>query len=69
MKRELRVVGGAAAAPALAAATALDTLEAVLAWAREQQPPYPLVDVVVQDELTHDVIVAGGPAYLVFDST
>jgi hypothetical protein len=48
----------------------LRSLEDVLAWARATGAT--LVDVIVQDELTHDVIVqaAGPPAhYLCFDTT
>jgi hypothetical protein len=46
----------------------LATLEELLAWCRAHGAE--LVDVVVQDEFTHDVIVrqASG-AYLVFDTT
>ena len=43
----------------------LATLEDVV-----RRPELALVDVVVQDEYTHDVIVTGGPAgFLVFDTT
>jgi hypothetical protein len=49
-------------------ATRLATLEDVLRVGLAQQPPWEVVDVIVQDELTHDVIVHG-PAYLVFDTT
>jgi hypothetical protein len=48
------------------------TLEEVLAWARAHGQPCAVVDVIVQDEFTHDVIVrgpTGGPAYLCFDTT
>jgi len=68
--RELRVVGSVACAERLAVAARLDSLEDVLAWAHAQRPPSELVDVIVQDEYTHDVIVRGpDPAYLVFDTT
>lgn len=54
----------------VAAAERLDTLEDVLAWARVQHPPCEILDVIVQDEFTHDVIVRGpSPIYLCFDST
>jgi len=44
------------------------TLEDVLAWAHASGGA--LVDVIVQDEYTHDVIVKTATAeYLVFDST
>jgi hypothetical protein len=42
----------------------LRTLEDVI-----RQPGFTLLDVIVQDEYTHDVIVAAGAAYLVFDTT
>jgi len=46
------------------------TLEDVLAWARAQRPEAEIVDVIVQDEFTHDVIVrAAPPAFLCFDTT
>jgi len=47
----------------------LQTLEQVLAWAHAQRPAADVVDVVVQDEFTHDVIVHSGATYLVFDTT
>lgn len=43
------------------------TLEEVLAWAHATGSS--LVDVIVQDEYTHDVLVASGPSYIVFDTT
>jgi len=48
---------------------ALHSLEDVLAWAFAQRPPAELLEVIVQDELTHDVIVRHGDDYLVFDTT
>ena len=46
----------------------LATLEDVLAWCRGRSGD--VVEVIVQDELTHDVIVrASPPAFLVFDTT
>jgi hypothetical protein len=68
---ELRIVGGGVAPAALARAqmaTRLATLEEVLRFGFAQHPPWEIVDVVVQDEFTHDVVVAG-PGYLVFDTT
>jgi hypothetical protein len=47
----------------------LRTLEEVLAWAFAQHPPAELLDVVVQDEFTHDVVVKAREGYLVFDTT
>jgi hypothetical protein len=67
---ELRIVGGVApeAVTRAHAATRLATLEDVLRFGFAQRPAWDVVDVVVQDELTHDVVVRG-PAYLVFDTT
>jgi hypothetical protein len=67
MTRELRVVGDAARIDVArcAGATRLDTLEDVLHWGGH------VVDVVVQDEFTHDVIavIGSGGGFLVFDTT
>ena len=48
----------------------LATLEAVLRWGFASSPPREVLSVVVQDELTHDVVL-GGPdgTYLSFDTT
>ena len=46
------------------------TLAAVLQWAREQQPARSVVEIVTQDEYTHDVILPfDGSHFLVFDAT
>jgi hypothetical protein len=46
------------------------TLAEVLAWAREQSPPREVVEIVTQDEYTHDVVVPfEGDCFLVFDTT
>jgi hypothetical protein len=46
------------------------TLEDVLRAAHARLPPARVVDVVTQDEYTHDVVVAFGEAeYLVYDTT
>ena len=45
----------------------LATLEQVLAWTFAQRGD--VVEVVVQDEYTHDVIVHARAGYLVFDTT
>lgn len=72
--RELRIASPGVA-PALAArlvpAARLDTLEDVVRFGFAQRPAWQLVDVVVQDEFTHDVIVsaAAPPGFLVFDTT
>ena len=42
---------------------ALATLEDVLAWCRD------VVEVIVQDEFTHDVIVQRPAGFVVFDTT
>jgi hypothetical protein len=64
----LRVVGEVAATrvSALASVTRLATLEDVLRWGGD------VLEVVVQDEYTHDVVVrapGGGDGFLVFDTT
>lgn len=65
----LRSVGTVAAAhaTALASASRLHTLEDVLRWGGD------VIEVVVQDEFTHDVIVRGprsdASVFLVFDTT
>jgi hypothetical protein len=58
----VRTVGTATVPPALVAGLA--TLEDVI-----RRPGLALQGVIVQDEYTHDVIVAAGAAYLVFDTT
>jgi hypothetical protein len=45
----------------------LKTLEDVLAWCRANGGN--VIDVVVQDEFTHDVIVQEPTGFLVFDTT
>jgi hypothetical protein len=64
--RELRPVGAVApdTLAVFAAAVRLDTLEDILRWGGH------VLDVIVQDEYTHDVIVTRGAAgFLVFDTT
>jgi hypothetical protein len=65
MSRQVRVVG--AVAPEIvtrvAHAAKLDTLAEVLRWGGE------VVDVVVQDEYTHDIVASARSAFLVFDTT
>ncbi len=52
------------AAPVVPLASRLDTLEDVV------RTGWDLLDVIVQDEFTHDVIVRGPDgAYVVFDTT
>ena len=76
MARELRCAGREVSPDVVAraaAATRLDTLEELLRFGFAQRPAWELVDVIVQDEYTHDVIIVitGGPApaFLVFDTT
>jgi len=46
------------------------TLADVVAWGGAQQPPLVVVDVVTQDEYTHDVIVPlARDRYLAYDAT
>ena len=48
----------------------LRSLGEVMVWAFAQRPPFELVDVVVQDEYTPDVVLAGADGrHLVFDTT
>jgi hypothetical protein len=49
----------------------LGTLAKVLPWGLAQSPPWTVVDVVVQDEFTHDVILGaeGVKEALVLDCT
>jgi len=64
MSRGLRVVGVVTPEEVtrLQVATKLDTLEDVLRWGGD------VVEVVVQDEYNHDVVLRG-PPFLVFDTT
>jgi hypothetical protein len=62
---ELRHVGTATITPEMArAATGLSTLEDVI-----RRRELSLLDVIVQDEYTHDVVVEAARVFLVFDST
>jgi hypothetical protein len=45
----------------------VDTLEDVLAWCRAVGAN--VVDVIVQDEFTHDVIISHPKSFVVFDTT
>ena len=48
----------------------LRTLADVLAWARSQNPPRSVAEIVTQDEYTHDVVLPfDGRHFLVFDAT
>ena len=66
----MRVVGSLApdVHARLAGGEQLATLEEVLAWCHARG--YDVIDVIVQDEFTHDVLVrAAAPAYVCFDTT
>jgi hypothetical protein len=67
MAREIRSAGGAIGDELASAVGRLDTLEDVLHWGAATR--WDVVDVIVQDEFTHDVVVRGPGAYLVFDTT
>lgn len=46
------------------------TLGDVLAWARSEEPPRAVTEIITQDEYTHDVVVKyEEQVYLVFDTT
>lgn len=47
----------------------LGMLSDVVQWSVRSDVPVAIVDVVIQDEFTHDVIVSHGDRYLVFDTT
>lgn len=73
MTRELRSAGAEVSPDVVAraaVATRLATLEELLRFGFAQRPSWELIDVIVQDEYTHDVIIRGPePAFLVFDTT
>lgn len=46
------------------------TLAGVLQWARDQTPACAVLEIVTQDEYTHDVVLPfDGSHFLVFDAT
>ncbi|MEZ4448115.1 MAG: hypothetical protein R3B09_01465 [Nannocystaceae bacterium] len=48
----------------------LHTLREVVRWGAAVDPPRRIIDVITQDEYTHDVVVPiEGGLFLVFDST
>jgi len=51
----------------LAVARTFESLEEVTRWTFGGERA--LVEVVTQDEYTHDVVVAASPHYVVFDTT
>jgi hypothetical protein len=58
------------AADAVAEVANLKTLEQVFKWALPRQPRFTPIDVVIQDEYTHDVSFrAPDGSTLVFDTT
>lgn len=53
-----------------AEASGLRTLEQVFRWAMAQKPRMEPIDVVIQDEYTHDVLFGAiDGSFLVFDTT
>jgi hypothetical protein len=56
--------------PILGEIQGLETLGQVIRWAQDRTPRAEFVNVVVQDEYTHDVVVCVGEhLYAVFDTT
>lgn len=48
----------------------MESLGPVIRWALARTPPAEFVDVVIQDEFTHDVVVrVADDLFLVFDTT
>ena len=47
----------------------LHTLADVFAWARRSRPPRQVIEIVTQDEYTHDVVLPFDEHFLVFDAT
>jgi hypothetical protein len=47
----------------------LTILQDVIRWGFAQTPPSDVSDVVIQDEFTHDVVLAWRHVFLVFDTT
>jgi hypothetical protein len=50
-----------------AVADKLRTLEEAVQWALARG--FNVLDVITQDEYTHDVVIAAAPLFLVFDTT
>ena len=59
-----RIVGTVSDVARVAGVSRFVTLEDVVAW-----PPGTLVDVIAQDEYTHDVVVRAHELYVCFDTT
>ncbi len=51
-----------------AAFESMGILEETVRWASRAVPPGAVVDVVVQDEFSHDVVLRWGRVHLVFDT-
>jgi hypothetical protein len=63
-------VDAAHVAELAAAARRLTGLADVVRWGLAQAPPQVIAEVIVQDEYTHDVVIAwAGGAFVVFDTT
>jgi hypothetical protein len=45
------------------------TLDDVVNWTLARRPVERIVDVIVQDEFTHDIVVTFGDRWLVYDTT
>ena len=68
----VRPVQGADSSTAVRIAELLEatfTLEQLLRWANAQELPVPVLEIITQDEYTHDVILPFGAAFLAFDTT
>jgi hypothetical protein len=44
------------------------TLSALMRWCAEQEPRVEILEIVTQDEYTHDLVVPFGAAFLSFDT-
>jgi hypothetical protein len=69
--RNVRVVGSVdAGVVTRLAAEGFETLADALRFGFLQRPAWDVAEIVVQDEFTHDVVIAGpAPAFLVLDTT
>ena len=47
----------------------IQTLADLLRWVNAQRPAVRVLEIVTQDEFTHDVVVPFGVAFLSFDTT
>ena len=53
----------------LRSAAKIQNLDEAFRWSRAQDPQLAPIDVIVQDEYTHDVIFGTGALFVVFDAT